>query len=130
MEAGIVLLFMILLVFAIFWIGLYCFALYSLGRRLAKSYRVRLGPKIAAAIFGILSALAALPLGWLDIDFLYKCCLIFCFWLLNAQPLSVGYWAGVDIGRGEDLQRWNESADEWLSEWEEAPPACMKQWED
>lgn len=130
MEAGAVLLFLILLTFAIFWLGVYCYLMYMLGRKLARRHRVRIGAKGAAVIFAAAAALLAAPVLLLEINVIYKTCLFFGIWLINAEPVSVGYWAGVDIGRSEDLQRWNECADHWLTEWEEAAPSCMKQWED
>lgn len=130
MEAGAFILFLILLAFATFWLGIYCYLLYQSGRKLAERYRVYLSPRAAAAVFGVISALIAAPVAILDIDLIYKSCLIFGIWLIHAEPVSVGYWAGSDIGRGEDVQRWNEKTDQWLAEWEEAAPSCMKDWEE
>ena len=130
MEAGAVILFLILLAFATFWLGVYCYLLYQAGRKCADKLRVRLQPKTAAALFGLASAVVACPFGWLDIDIIYKSCLVFGIWLIHAEPLSVGYWAGYDIGRGEDVQRWHEKTDQWLAEWEEASPSCLQDWEE
>lgn len=130
MEASAVILSLILLAFATFWIGVYCYVLYQAGRKLAEQYRVHVGPKLAAVIFGVGAAVLAAPFGFLDVDLIYKSCLIFGVWLIHAEPISVGYWAGVDIGRGDDLQRWDEKTEQWLAEWEEPTPSCMKNWEE
>jgi hypothetical protein len=130
MEAGAVILFLILLAFGTFWLGIYCYLLYQAGRKLAERFRVKIGPKLAAVIFGCGAAVIAAPIGWLELDIIYKSCLIFGIWLIHAEPISVGYWAGVEIGHGDDLQRWEEKTDQWLADWEEAAPSCMKNWED
>lgn len=130
MEAGAILLFLVVLVFATFWLGLYCYLLYQGGRKVAEKYRVRFTPRVAAVAFGLASILIAAPFAFLEIDAIYKSCLIFGVWLIHAEPISVGYWAGADIGRGADLERWDENTDQWLAEWEEAAPSCMKSWEE
>lgn len=130
MEAGAILLFLVVLVFATFWLGLYCYLLYQAGRRISDHYRVKISPKAAAVIFGVASMLVAAPFALFSIDAIYKSCLIFGVWLIHAEPISVGYWAGSDIGRGADLERWEENTDQWLTEWEEAAPSCMRHWEE
>lgn len=130
MEAGVIVLFFILLAFAIFWLGIYCYLLYQAGRKLSRDFRVKVGPRMAAVLFGVGAAIIASPFALLEIDLIYKYCLIFVVWLIHAEPISVGYWAGVEIERGDDLQRWDEKTDLWLAEWEEGTPSCMKNWED
>lgn len=130
MEAGAILLFLVVLVFATFWLGLYCYFLYQAGRRIADKYRVRFTPKVAAILFALAGCAIAAPFALLELDVIYKTCLIFGVWLIHAEPVSVGYWAGSDIGRGADLERWDQTTDEWLAEWEEGAPSCMKNWEE
>lgn len=130
MEAGAILLFLVALAFATFWLGVYIYVLYNWGRRLAERFRIRFTPTHAAIAFGVVGAVVALPSTFLDIDIIYKACLAFGIWLIHAEPISVGYWAGYDIGRGEDLSRWEQKTEEWLSDWEEETPSFMKNWEE
>lgn len=111
----------------LFWLGVYVYGLYALGRWLANRFRLKLSPWTAAAAFGFVAIFVALPALLVDLDLVSKGTLLFSMWLLHAHPPTVGYWATVETQRERDVVRWEKSVDEWVNEFEETPPAWLRE---
>lgn len=111
----------------LFWLGVYVYGLYALGRWMANRYRLRVSPWTMAFIYGAVSVFIALPAAWVDLDPISRATLVFSMWLLHAHPPTVGYWATVQTQRERDAARWERSVDEWVNEFEEAPPAWLSE---
>jgi hypothetical protein len=104
------------------WLCGYIFGLYSLGRRAARAPLLRARPKMAFGIFMFGASLLTSTLLLFDLDLIYLAALMVCVWLLHAQPVSVGFWAGLEIARKEDEEAWERNVDVWLREWEDRIP--------
>jgi len=111
----------------LFWLGVYVYGLYALGRWLANRFRLKLSPWTAAVGFGFVAIFVALPALIVDLDQISKATLLFSMWLLHAHPPTVGYWATVQTQRERDVVRWEKSVDEWVNEFEETPPAWLRE---
>jgi hypothetical protein len=111
----------------LFWLGVYVYGLYALGRWLANRFRLKLSPWTAAIAFGFVAIFVALPALVVDLDQISKATLLFSMWLLHAHPPTVGYWATVQTQRERDVVRWEKSVDEWVNEFEETPPAWLRE---
>lgn len=111
----------------LFWLGVYVYGLYALGRWLANRFRLKLSPWTAAIAFGFVAIFVALPALLVDLDLVSKGTLLFSMWLLHAHPPTVGYWATVQTQRERDEVRWEKSVDEWVNEFEEKPPAWLSE---
>lgn len=103
--------------FGVFWLFIYCYLLYRLGRSIAVRYRTRSTP----VFIGIAMVSAALSISclFLPVDVLGKSALVFAVWITHTQGVGWGFWAGMEIGKNEDEIRFKQKAEEWLREWEE-----------
>jgi hypothetical protein len=122
MEAGQVLLYILLIAFASFWLAAYSYGLYSLGRRLALQPGLRL--KANRTLTGMV-ALACILAGatlLIDLELPFKIVAVVGIFILHAQPTCVGFWAGCELGKKADQELFRERTDEWLSEWEHRLP--------
>ena len=130
MSGEVFVLFFIGFAFATFWLSLYTYALFSLGRRLAIRYRMRVGPILATFAFCLMAAAVDLPFLAVGLEPIYKMTLLFGVWLLHAQPTSVGYWSTCEIQRKRDEERWASRTQVWVAEFEEPIAECMKDFEE
>lgn len=121
----IVLALMAAIAFSLFWMGVYVYALYTVGRGLARRFRLRFRPAIMALAFSLFAGAVAFPALHIDLDPISRATLAFAIWLIHAQPLSVGYWATTELQRQRDLDRWEQTVDEWVNEFETAPPSWL-----
>lgn len=109
-----------------FWLCLYVYGLFQAGKWLASRWRLRLKPAAACAMFAIVALAADLPALPFQMESIYKLTLLFGLWLVHAQPIALGYWAGYDAGREADEERWASRVSEWLGEFEDRPPECFR----
>lgn len=117
---------MVAIAFALFWLGAYVYALYAVGRWFAHRYRTVIAPWKMGLGFSAIGAVIALPLIYVPLDPISRYTLVFSVWLLHAQPPAVGYWGTAQVQRERDIARWNRTVDEWIGEFEDAPPAWMR----
>jgi hypothetical protein len=99
-----------------FWVGVYCWILYRLGRWLANRYRVRPVP-----VFAIITIFAAFLscIGFvLPVDSIWKAVIVFSIWITHTQAIASGFWGGMELGRRSDEDAFKRRTDKWLSEWE------------
>ncbi len=129
MDGGFVALWVVLFAFFSFWLSIYVFGLYCGGKWLASKYRMKLKPLAAAALISVLALAVDLPILPFDLQAVHKLTLLFGLWLIHAQPLSIGYWAGYDAQRKADERRWAQNAEAWVSDFEERPPEFMKEFD-
>ncbi len=130
MDGGAIVLWIFALSIATFWLCLYVYGLYSAGKWLAKRYRLRLRPTAATLLIAVSVLLIDIPVLPFQMEAIYKLTLMFGLWLVHAQPLAVGYWIGYEVERQRDLDRWNTTLREWVSEFEERPPDFMREFEE
>ena len=103
-----------------FWLYVYCYGLYRLGRWIAERYRTRPLPTfigIAAA-----SASLAFPFFFLQIDPIWKSVIVVGIWVTHSQTIAAGFWGGMEIGQKIDQRVFSERTEEWLREWEQPVP--------
>lgn len=120
----ILILYLGVLALATFWMCVYIYGLYRLGRVLACRYRTK--PVLTLSCIFLFAVALAAGGYFLPVDMFVKAGVMFSVWLLHAQPLVVGFWAGMEIGRKEDVLRWQSRTEEWLQEWESPVPKWLK----
>lgn len=130
MSGGVVALSLVGLVVVTFWLSLYVYGLYAVGRWLAIRFRTRIGPWAAIGCFAAIAILFDLPVLLFKFDPIFKTTCIFGVWLVHAQPPSVGYWAACELQRKGDEERWERTANEWLAEFEDRAPDWLNEYED
>lgn len=113
--------------FVLFWLGVYVYALYAVGRWLANRYRTRVSPWVMACVFSLAGVIIALPALSVPLDSISRYTLVFSVWLLHAQPPAVGYWGTTQVQRERDMARWKRTTDEWIGEFEDAPPPWLRE---
>jgi len=114
-ETAVPLILVVLMVGA-FWLGVYCWLLYRLGRAIANRYRTR--PAIVFATITAISAFLALLGLLLPVEIIWKSVIVFSIWITHTQALASGFWAGMELGKRSDEIEFNRRTEEWLSEWE------------
>ncbi len=129
MDAALSFLIIFGLVFSLLWLSVYVYAFYSLGKNLAYRFRVKVSPAKALVIIGSLAIIVDIPFCFIPMHFLFKGTMLFALWLMHTQSTAVGYWAGYDIQRQRDLDRWRETTDKWIEGFEEQPAECMRGFE-
>jgi hypothetical protein len=65
-------------------------------------------------------ALIPLPVltAFLGIDPFMKVAAVISVYLVHAQPIGIGFWAGRELRRINDEKKWRRNVDNWLGEWE------------
>jgi hypothetical protein len=112
------------LMLATFWLYVYVYGLYRLGRGIASRYRTKPVPSLVLIVLG--SILLASPLLFLQLDFLWKCSLIFAVVITHAQAVGSGFWGRMEIGRNKDVEVFEDRTEQWLREWEEPVPKWLR----
>lgn len=103
-----------------FWLYVYCYALYRLGRWMAQRYRTRATPSLFVIALG--SALLSAPFFFLDLDPIWKSVIVIGVWVIHTQSVGSGFWGGMEIGQKTDEKVFSERTEEWLREWEQPVP--------
>ncbi len=104
-----------------FWLSVYGYFLFSLGRRWGAQYRLKVSSQFAAFAIGLAASLVALPFWFVVPHPIYRLCSVLAVWLIHFQPVSVGFWAEAVNAREADAKRFTATTDEWLAEWEPDP---------
>lgn len=114
--------------FTVFWLSVYAWLLYLLGKKIAASRFGRRKFSAAAFLICLGSLVLALPaILWLEPPIL-NVCAGFAIWITHAQPTLIGYWAGLELKRRKDSAEFSKRVDRWLREWEDPIPDWLK-WE-
>lgn len=112
--------------FGLIWLSLYVFGLFSLGRKLAERYRLRVNVNSAGVFFGILALGMSLPPAFVvPLHPVLKFGVFVCLWILHAPSVFLGYWYSYDKRKQEDIDKWKSNTDSWLQEWEESQSANL-----
>jgi len=116
---------------ATFWLYLYCYALYRLGRWVAQRYRTRPLPAFSAIAF--CSALLTIPIFFIPFNLneaaevVARATLVFVVFNLHAAAVGAGLWGGMEVGKQTDDKVFWSRTDDWLKEWEDPPvPKWLK----
>lgn len=114
------------LVLATFWLLVYWYLLYRLGRWIATRYRTK--PVPVLALISVASALLTLPAFLLIHDPVWKASVVLAVWLTHTQAVTAGFWGGMELGRRSDEKMFWARTEKWLKEWEDpAVPKWMKE---
>lgn len=105
------------LLLATFWLYVYCYVLYRVGRWIAIRYRTRPAPTLT--VIGMISGLLAAPCFFLPTDIIWKSVFVFGVWITHTQAVGSGFWGGMELGQRDDDTVFKERTEEWLREWEE-----------
>lgn len=103
-----------------FWLSLYTYGMFCVGRWFADRYRLRVSKQLAVLIFASASVVLAAPALLVDTGHIYKLTLAFGIWLIHTQPTAVGYWSTCEKRRIEDETRWQKTVDSWLEPFDES----------
>ena len=119
------------LLLATFWLYLYCYALYRLGRWIAQRFRTRPVPTFAG--IALASALLTLPVFFLPFNFdghyaiVAKATVVFLVFNVHAFAVGAGLWGGMELGKRSDDKLFWVRTEDWLKEWEDPPvPKWLK----
>jgi hypothetical protein len=108
------------LIVGAFWLGLYCYLLYRLGRSIAQRYRTR--PWHIFTTITLTSALLAALCSFIPVDWIWRSVIIFSVWITHTQSVGSGFWAGMELGKRADHEKFRRRTEEWLREWEHTAP--------
>lgn len=114
-----------LIVFGSFWVAVYSWALFRLGKRLASKYRTRTKPGRIYFWLGFYAAAPGVAIALFLSGWGMVAMTVLGSWILHYQALAAGYWYGLESGSREDHRRFRERAEDWLSHWE-TPPALRE----
>ena len=120
------------ILFATFWLYMYCYALYRLGRWIATRYRTRPVPAFATIAF--CSALLTVPIFFIPFsltsnagDIVVRATLVFIVFNVHASAVGAGLWGGMELGKRSDDKLFWARTEDWLKEWEDPPvPKWLK----
>jgi glycerol-3-phosphate acyltransferase PlsY len=107
--------------FGLLWLAAYLYALYWFALRLGR--RVRSLRRPWASYVAVLVAAAVISaFAWfLPADAFTRFVIGLVVFVAHAHPFLVGFWVAAERARREDLKRWAEQTEAWLSDWERTP---------
>jgi hypothetical protein len=100
-----------------FWLFVYCYGLYKLGRAIAQRYRTR--HVLVFTLIALGSSFMSLTCMFLPLDIIWKSTIVFAVWITHTQAIGAGFWGGMEIGKKADAIVFKKRAESWLKEWEE-----------
>src|SRR4051794_23671605 len=119
------------LLLATFWLYLYCYALYRLGRWIAQRYRTHPVPAFMGIAF--CSALLSIPVFFIpfnmhdQIAIFTRATLVFLVFNVHTFAVGAGLWGGMEIGKKNDDKEFWSRTEDWIKEWEDPPvPKWLK----
>lgn len=104
-----------------FWLSVYGYLLFQLGKKWGALYRLRVSSQFAAVAIAFGAALLSVPFWYVIGDPIFRACSCVGVWLIHFQPVAVGFWAEAVSGKEADAKRFTHAANEWLAEWEPDP---------
>lgn len=120
---------MIGLTIGLFWLLVYIYGLYSMGRKLARFEVFALHPYRTGIQIALASLILASPAILFIREFIPLFSTILGIWWLHTQAVGVGFWAGLELKQKANTEVFSCRTEEWLREWEEEeelPPIWLR----